>query len=437
MKSQLFKENEFLELKKSTSELKEAIISIASILNKHKFGKLYFGIKNNGEILGQQISEKTIRDISLAISENIEPKIYPKIKEIKLESKKCISIEFEGIDIPYLAFGRAYIRIGDCDKKLSAKELENMFMRKNAVKFDSKISDTKIDKTEELTLKEYIQKGNLAKRINFKYTNKKTVLEKLHLAKNNKLTNAGKLLFSKQEPIEVQAAIFAGKDKLNFLDIKQFKGNIFQLLKTCELYIKENIRWRAKLVTSTREEIPEIPFRAISEALVNSFCHRDYQAPESNKVAIYSDRIEIWNPGEFPEGFTPQDFIKKDLPSILRNPEIGNCLYLSADIEKWGSGLKRIYEACREDNVSVEFLPLKYGFTIKFIRPEKTVEKTREKTREKIFNLINENPKITAKQLSVILNISSRAVEKNISELKIKNKIRRIGSKKNGTWKIS
>lgn len=78
-----FKENETLELKRSTLELREGIKSIVAILNKHGFGELYFGIKNDGTVVGQGISEKTIRDISQSISENIEPKIYPEINVVK------------------------------------------------------------------------------------------------------------------------------------------------------------------------------------------------------------------------------------------------------------------------------------------------------------------------------------------------------------------
>ncbi|MFH0795882.1 MAG: RNA-binding domain-containing protein, partial [Candidatus Omnitrophota bacterium] len=48
-----YKETETVELKKSTSELKEAIISICAILNKHQKGNLYFGIKNDGAVVGQ------------------------------------------------------------------------------------------------------------------------------------------------------------------------------------------------------------------------------------------------------------------------------------------------------------------------------------------------------------------------------------------------
>ena len=94
------KESEILELKTSTSELKEAIISIVAILNKHQKGELYFGVKNNGEVLGQTVTENTIRQISQTISDNIESKIFPKINEIILEGKHCVHVEFSGENVP-------------------------------------------------------------------------------------------------------------------------------------------------------------------------------------------------------------------------------------------------------------------------------------------------------------------------------------------------
>ena len=101
----MYQENETLELKKSTSELKEAIISIVAILNKHGKGKIIFGIKDNGEVVGQQITSHTIRNVSKQIAENIEPRIYPTITKIQLEGKDCMLVEFEGEDIPYFAYG--------------------------------------------------------------------------------------------------------------------------------------------------------------------------------------------------------------------------------------------------------------------------------------------------------------------------------------------
>jgi len=436
-------ETEKLELKRSTSELKEAIISISAILNKHKKGALLFGVAKDGNAIGQQANESTLREISQAIANNIEPRIYPEIKAETVDGKSCVKVSFEGQEQPYFAYGRAHMRVADEDKQLSVKELEKLILRKNAMKFDSSISDCSIKDIDEETLRSFVAKAYSAGRVPYQYTNKKDILQKLDLLHGDRVKQSGRLLFSNKEPVEVQAAVFAGTNKLTFLDIKQFKGNIFQLLKVSESYVKERINWRAKLETGTREEIPEIPVRAITEAVVNSLCHRDYQAPESNKVAVYKDRVDIWNPGDFPQGYTPDDFIKRELPSILRNPMIANILYLSEDIEKWGSGLRRIKEACDADAVPVRFEVLKYGFSVVFDRNiaankgvvEKGAEKVGENER-RILELITENRHITYKELSLNIGIAEKNIYTNIEKLKEKGLLRRVGPDKGGHWEI-
>ena len=63
-------------------------------------------------------------------------------------------------------------------------------------------------------------------------------------------------------------------------------------------------------------------------------------------------------------------------------------------------------------------------------------EKGSEKSSEKIMRLIKANTQITIKDLAEQLNVSTRAIEKNISKLKTENRIERIGSDKGGYWKI-
>lgn len=382
-----FLENEVIEFKKTTGELKEGIISIVSILNKHQSGKLYFGIKDNGEIVGQDVSSKTIREVSKTISENIEPKIYPVVNKIKLDDKECILVEFEGDDIPYLAFGRAYMRVGDEDRQLSAKQIRKLILKdENDIgKWESKVSEYTIEDIDEELLKEFIEKGRKAKRINFPYTNKGEILKKLSLVnKKNELLNAGYILFGKEAKLELQMAIFATETKLTFLDIDQVFGNVFELIEIGEGYIRKNIKWPVNFKSGSMEriEIPEIPLEAIREAIINSLIHRDFKNPKSNEVAIYKDRVEIFNPGEFPEGFKPEDFIEGQ-GSIPRNPLIANTLYLSKDIEKWGSGFRRITEACKKSNTKVKFEIRKNGFMVIFYR----------KTDEELFDLTGENKK--------------------------------------------
>ncbi|MDR1559710.1 MAG: ATP-binding protein, partial [Clostridiales bacterium] len=71
------KESETVEFKKTTGELNDALKDVAAILNKHNRGELYFGIRNDGTVLGQMISDSTLRDVSQRISDKIRPQIYP------------------------------------------------------------------------------------------------------------------------------------------------------------------------------------------------------------------------------------------------------------------------------------------------------------------------------------------------------------------------
>ncbi len=88
-------ENEMLEFKTSTAELSSALDSIVAILNKHQKGTLYFGVKNNGRPVGQTIGTDTLRSVSKAITDHIEPKIYPTVEKVVLNGKECIKVEFE------------------------------------------------------------------------------------------------------------------------------------------------------------------------------------------------------------------------------------------------------------------------------------------------------------------------------------------------------
>ena len=55
------------------------MFSIAAILNKHQSGELYFGVKNDGTVIGQEISDESLRKVSQAIGNHIKPAIYPEI----------------------------------------------------------------------------------------------------------------------------------------------------------------------------------------------------------------------------------------------------------------------------------------------------------------------------------------------------------------------
>ncbi len=454
-----YTESETVELKRSTSELKEAIISLGAMLNKHSKGMVYFGINDDGNVLGQQIGKSTLKDISKAISDWIEPKVYPDIQVKKIQGRDCIIVKVSGQDSVYSARGRYYLRVGEEDKKLSVHELRHLVEKKNnyAYSWGAELSDFSLSKVSVATVKKFVEKGRKAGRIEYAYDSARNVLHKLHLIKGKRLLNAGRALFCEDSGVEVQAAVFAGKDKLTFLDIQSFHGSLFGLIERCEVYVKEHINWRADLSGSTRIEIPEVPVRAMKEAIINSLCHRDFYNPKSNEIAIYRDRIEIYNPGQFPFDHDPDEFIAGHGKSYPRNPLIAEAFYLAKDIERWGSGLRRIKEECDAAGVKVAFEKVSAGFQVTFYRPEvettpqgagksegvsegvtgeKTREKVREKTREKILNLIRENASITTADLAKQTGISLKGVEWNIRRLKKDGYLNRVGPDKGGRWEV-
>ena len=388
----MHKESETIEFKKSTAELKEAVISIVAMLNKHGRAEVCFGIADNGTVLGQMVGRKTITDVTQAVVDNTEPKVYPKVETRKIDDKDCIVVEAKGNNGPYFAYGRAYIRVGESDRAMSHQELEERILKKRDFLWDKEVSEKTIADVNEEAVKEFMRKAKTAKRVDFDFVNVKTTLHKLHLLEGNRLLRAAEVLFCDDNSLEVQAAIFAGADKLTFLDIKSFKGNLFSLRQQAEVYVNGNMKWRADLSESRRKEIPEIPVRAISEAVGNSLCHRDYFNPKGNEVAIFKDRIEIYNPGLFPKEINPEDFFTGHEKSILRNPLIAETMYKSKDIERWGSGIKRIHDECVAAGVQVEFKRIKTGFVVAFQRPkweegeglEKGGQKGAEQSAEKV-----------------------------------------------------
>ncbi|MFA6003103.1 MAG: ATP-binding protein [Elusimicrobiota bacterium] len=445
-------ESETLELKKSTGESKEAVVSVAAILNKHGGGQLCFGVKNDGTVVGQAVSGQTLRDVSRALAENIEPRIYPQVARARIAGRDCIWVRFAGREAPYLAYGRAYSRVGDEDRQVSARELERMFLGRNQVssRWEDEPSDRKSSDLSVAVLRTFVKRANAAGRIDFACEGIKATLNKLGLMRDGRLLKAGEMLFCKENPVEVQAAVFAGTDKRTFLDIKQFKGNIFDLLEKSETYLKEHLDWRVKFGGLERQEIPEIPIGALREALVNSLCHRDYRNPKGNEVAIFKDRVEIYNPGDFPEGYRPRDFIRGEERSILRNPLIAGVLFRAKEIEKWGSGIKRIAMECAQNGVRVDFNVLKSGFLVTLYRRPirssipravgrtvvRTVGKTVVKIGERMLALIRRNPRITRTEIAMRTGLSVRGVEWNLAGLKKQGRLKRIGPDKGGHWEL-
>lgn len=453
----LGKESETLEFKKTTGELREAMVSISAILNKHGVGTLYFGIKPNGDVIGQDVSESSLRDVSRFVYESIRPQIYPVIQEELLDGKHVIKVEFNGEERPYSAGGRYYLRTADEDREISPAELRQFFVaseyRDKWEKTKSEEPSSHIDKkTIENFCRKAISVGRLAEG---KYT-PATVLKRFALANEGYLTNAGNVLFGNNHPVTLKVALFATDEKLTFLDMQMYEDNILNLLSIAETYILKNINWKSEIVGTEREETPEIPVAAIREALANSFAHSVYNSDTYHEICIHPGKITIYSPGTFASAYKPEDYINRDLPSVIRNATISKILYLNKSIEQFGSGFKRIDSLCKDGKVKYVYEISENGFTFIFNRKQRvttagsssggvtkdvtvnvTVSGTLNKTEQAVYNLLKVNPKSTREELADATSKTVRTIQRTLDSLRNKDLIERVGSDKAGYWEIT
>ena len=163
------KESEVIEFKKSTAEIKQAVISIVAMLNKHGRGEVYFGIDDGGKVLGMTIGATTLRDVTQAVVDNSEPKIFPTVEVRKIDGRDCVVIEAKGLNGPYMAYGRAYLRVGESDKAMSAHELETRMQNKKKFLWESEISRKTLVDVNEDVVKDFMRKAKEAKRVDFDF----------------------------------------------------------------------------------------------------------------------------------------------------------------------------------------------------------------------------------------------------------------------------
>lgn len=456
-------ETEQIEFKKSTGELKEAVMSIAAILNKHGSGELYFGVRNNGDVLGQVINDETLRKVSQAIKNHITPIIFPEISvKAFTDGKQTVYVKFSGDQQPYLAYHVARIRQADEDLVMSQETYSEMLLARGGEKYswENRPSDYTIEDIDMEAFQSYLIKAKAVGRIEFESDDPAVVLEKLDLfAKDHvHLLNAGAALFCLCRTNDVQMAKFATDVKKTFTDIRrEDKGSIIGLSKVCEQYIIDSMDWKADIVGLERVETPEIPVEAIREAVINSYGHRLYNNNQCNEIDVFKDRIEIHTTGGFPRGHTPEEFLDGNKKAIRRNKLITGVLYYSKDMETFATGLKRIKDLCDMAGCRVEFKAEKDDFVVVFYRNLRETwlkewkmgdadvpkhqndvlgEVLDDVLGKQIIRLLSANNKLNQKQIAAKTGKSVASVQRTMKKLTEQGKIIREGGKRFGYWKV-
>ena len=444
--SEPMRESENVELKKSLAELKQGLISMVAILNKHGAGELWFGVAPNGSVVGLDANEKTLRDVSQTIGSHIEPRLYPHIELVQLGGKSCLHITFCGQEMPYFAYGRTYMRVADEDRQLTARELENIILHKHkeAMRWDNEPCDAlSLDGLDTAKIRRFVERAGLT------WDTAENALDKFGLRQNGKLLNAAKLFFAAEPPLQLRCAVFATTSSSTIIDRHDFDGDILELIEEAQKYILKNIHIGMRLDGLYRVDVPEISMAALREAIINAFCHRDYRDPDYIHVAVFKNRVEIRNPGGLYDGLTMEEMRQGNV-SRRRNPLIADLFRRIQMVEGWGRGMPLIFE----NAPSVQFRQIAGLFIASFERPsfveevthvlddakegriEETPKKPQRNPKEKLLAIIKEQPELSVKVMADLCDMSIDSVQHHIKILKAAGVIHHVGSTKSGYWEI-
>ena len=353
-----------VEFKETTGQLNRGMETLCGMINGNG-GAVVFGVSNKGKIIGQEIGDKTTREIGDAINK-FDPAvdIQPEYVRIDNSNKYVIVFQTDGLetDKPYMWDGKPYRRHDSVTSVMPREKFIRLHELQHGLKYKWENEVNKnltIDDLDELLIHNVIQSAVRRGRLSSAALNDNvpTALKRLNLIKDGNICNSAAVLFGKDftdyPQCRLRLARFKGTTKWDFIDNQQQVGNIFQLVDAAMSFFFKHLNLSGtthhRLV---REDELEIPYDALRESVVNSLCHMNwgYEAVTVG-IAVYDDRIEIENAGRFPVRISPDALMQKEEEhgentSLPPNPVIANIMYLGGLVEHWGRGLSMMAKEC-------------------------------------------------------------------------------------------
>jgi predicted HTH transcriptional regulator len=271
------------------------------------------------------------------------------------------------------------------------------------------------------------------------------ILSAIHvLTDDGRLTNSALLLFGKDpqrffRTSEVRCAQFYGtvveKPIRNY---QVFTGTLFEMIDKSVGFVMSRID--ARVGTRAHSvDAPvdyELPESAVAEAIANAVAHRDYTSNASVQVMLFRDRLEVWNPGRLPDGFTVQK-LREVHSSEPTNPVIAHPLFLAGYIEHIGTGTTDIIAECDQYGLRTPEFHQAEDFRTIIYRSEKVSDLGKKVTNldekvtnldEKVTNLDEKSnqARLTSKQRKVLefCNETPRTTQEILEMLGVKNQNR-------------
>lgn len=357
------KESEWVEFKVNNSSPQEigerlSALSNGASLHNQPNGYLVFGVEDNTQqIVGTKFHPKTTKkgneELEHWLAQRLNPRIDFRIYEFQYNNKHIALFRIpSSAGQPVRFSNKAYIRVGSITRDLNDfAEKEKKIWRKDQEKsFEEGIVLDKLtaeDVIHLLDCQSYFDLMQLPFPTTQEAVLDKLKKEKFAIYKNGyyQITNLGGILFAKDITAFEQLArravrviIYDGKNRIKTVREQVGKKGYAVGFSSLIDYINDKLPANEEIGKALRETVRMYPEITIRELVANAIIHQDFHEKGAGPIVeIFSDRIEITNPGV--PIITPLRFIdeyqsrNENLASIMRR--LGIC-------EEKGSGIDKV-----------------------------------------------------------------------------------------------
>ena len=370
----LVKETQRLKTEQQALEIKSAhegcpkrlYDTLSAFSNQDDGGTILFGIDENQDF--KVVGVYDIHDLQKHVNEQclaMNPPVRPLFSIAEINGMPVVSAEIPGIDPTerpcfYKGKGRlkgSYKRVGESDEPMTEYEIYSYEAFRKKYQDDIRIiPECTFESLDPSALANYILRLKASKPHLAKLPDEQ-IYSLMSIVKKDGITLAAQWLFGFYPQAFIpQLCITAVKvfgremgtlspEGNRFEDNKRIEGTIPAMLEECLTFIRTNLKVSTSIDPKTAQRIdtPQLPLVAIREIILNALIHRDYSIHTEGmpiQVVLYSDRLEVINPGGL-YGRLTVDKLGKTQPDT-RNPVIATAMETLGLTENRYSGIPTV-----------------------------------------------------------------------------------------------
>jgi len=429
-------EGKTLEFKRDISSPKGIMKTLVAFANTAG-GILLIGVEDKTRnVLGIKDPLGLEERLASVISDSISPCLVPEIEVLPWRSETLVAVRVHPSgDRPHFLVREGiedgtYVRVGSTNRQADLPMIESMHRFITSGSYDEQaMPDLDSEEIDFRAASESFAPVRPLKRRDLESLRLVTV----HQGKKVP-TIGGILLFGVNRERHypdawIQAGRFEGMDKSRILDHSEIHLHLPQAVEAAVAFVEKHTSHGMDIGSVRHVDRWTIPPTAVRETIINAVAHADYaQRGSPIRLSLFSDRLEVENPGLLPFGLTVED-LRYGI-SKLRNRVIGRVFHELGLVEQWGSGIQRILTACREAGLrepQFEEIAVRFRVTL---YADRTAEPAADAKDERILAILAEaGPHgLSTQEIASSIELSPRATRTRLVRLVDRGLVREIGT---------